>query len=281
MKVFAALHGLGRDYEPIKTITESKMDSCPTPTFEDIIPRFTSYDDRLRSYASQSTITPRLAFYTDRDRNQYYRSRGRNQGRERGSFSTRGRGFHQHVGSSTSSSVSSVDSDMPVCQICGRLGHNVLRCWHKFDNIYQHDDMPSALAALRITDVSNSLGLEWFPDSAATAHVTSSPCHLQHAQAYTGSDAIMVGNGEFLPITHTGSTSLTSTSGKIPPNDVLVSPDIAKSLISVSKMTKDFPCSVDFDCDYVRVIDKETKRLLFQGNHSNGLYALPSSSPQA
>ena len=38
MKVFAALHGLGRDYEPIKTTIEKSMDASPTPTFEDIIP---------------------------------------------------------------------------------------------------------------------------------------------------------------------------------------------------------------------------------------------------
>ena len=33
MKVFAALHGLSRDYEPIKTTIESSMDASPTPTF--------------------------------------------------------------------------------------------------------------------------------------------------------------------------------------------------------------------------------------------------------
>ena len=90
----------------------------------------------------------------------------------------------------------------------------------------------------------------------------------------------MVGNGEYLPITHTGSTSLASTSGMIPVSDVLVCPKIAKSLLSVSKITSDYPCSVDFDCDNVRIYDKATKRLLLQGPHTSGLYSLQSSPPQ-
>ena len=89
----------------------------------------------------------------------------------------------------------------------------------------------------------------------------------------------MVGNGEYLPITHTGSTSLASMSGTIPVSDVLVCPKIAKSLLYVSKITSDYPCSVDFDYDNVHIYDKATKRLLLQGPHTSGLYSLRSSSP--
>uniref|UniRef100_A0A0D3AZ04 Uncharacterized protein n=1 Tax=Brassica oleracea var. oleracea TaxID=109376 RepID=A0A0D3AZ04_BRAOL len=49
-----------------------------------------------------------------------------------------------------------------------------------------------------------------------------------------GSDSVMVGNGEYLPITHTGATSRASTSGNLILNDVLVCPKIAKPLLSVS-----------------------------------------------
>lgn len=69
----------------------------------------------------------------------------------------------------------------------------------------------------------------------------------------------MVGKGEFLPITHTGPANIASSSGKLPLKDVLVCPNIAKSLLSVSKFTKDYPCGFDFDCDNVRVYDKGTK----------------------
>ena len=276
MKVFAALHGLNRDYEPIKTTIESSMDSFPTPTFEEVVPRLTSYDDHLQSYASQSSVTPHLVLYSNRGRGTSHRGRGRG----RGNYSTRGRGFHQHLSPSSNSSVSSESEARPVCQICGRVGHHALKCWHRFDNTYQTEDVHNALAALRITDVTNSTGHEWFPDSGATSHVTNSPHHLQYSQAYTGSDSVMVGNGEFLPITHTGSASIATTSGTLPLTDVLVCPDIAKLLMSVSEVTVDYPCAFVFDCDDVRVFDKGTKQLLLRGSRNKGLYNLPEFPQQ-
>ena len=254
------------------------MGSFLTPTFEEIVPRLTSYDDRLQSYTNESSVTPHLAFYSNRGRGNYYRGNSyRGRGRDRGNYSTRGRGFHQHLSPSSNSSASFVISETdsrPVCQICGRVGHQALKCWHRFDNSYQMEDMHNALAALRITDVTNSPGHEWFPDSGATSHVTSSPHNLQYSQAYTGSDSVMVGNGEFLPITHTGSTFIATSSGTLPLTDVLVCPNIAKSLMSVSKATVDSPCAFVFDCDDVRVFDKETKQLLLRGSK------LPQSPPQ-
>ena len=149
-----------------------------------------------------------------------------------------------------------------------------MKCWHRFDNSYQYEDLPMALATMRITDVTDHQGHEWIPDSATSAHVTNSRQVLQHSQPYHGSDSIMVADGNFLPITHTGSGSITSSSGKIPLKEVIVCPDIAKSLLSVSKLTSDYPCSVEFDADSVRINDKATKKLLAMGRTRDGLYCL-------
>ena len=65
-----------------------------------------------------------------------------------------------------------------------------------------------ALATMRITDVTDHHGHEWIPDSAASAHVTNNRQVLQQSQPYHGSDSIMVADGNFLPITHTGSGSI-------------------------------------------------------------------------
>jgi len=127
---------------------------------------------------------------------------------------------------------------------------------------------------MRITDVTDQHGNEWLPDSAATAHVTNSPRSLQQSQPYHGTDAIMVDDGNYLPITHTGSTNLASSSGTVPLTDVLVCPSITKSLLSMSKLTQDFPCTVEFEYDGVRVNDKATKKLLLMGSNRDGLYCL-------
>lgn len=284
MKIFAALLGLGREYEPIKTSIEGTMDGIRDPTFDDVVPRLKSFEDRLKGYSADTGVTtgvtPHLAFNSTRGRPYFSRNRGRGRG-GRDFFSTKGRGFPQHLSSATSSSRSSVSSEAesrPVCQICGKTGHIALKCWHRFN---PYEDVHNALAAMRIGEIQDTQGHEWFPDTGASAHITNSPSHLQNAQAYLGSDSVMVGNGEFLPITHTGSASICSSSGNLPLKDVLVCPNIAKPLLSVSKFTKDYPCAFDFDCNNVFVYDKATKKVLLRGRNTNGLYKLRGSQFQA
>jgi len=178
MKIFAALQGLGKDYEPLITSIEGAVDMMPNPTLEDLVPRLHSYDARTQRYNLSTDVSPHLAFNTQRSNFQanYCNSRGRAQSnrrfganRGRGGFSTRGRGFHQQLSSSGSQSGSSVSSmssdDRPSCQICGRFGHTALHCWHRFNNSYQEDEIPAALAAMRITDVSDHSGADWFAGS--------------------------------------------------------------------------------------------------------------------
>jgi len=182
MKIFAALNGLGREYEPIKTTIENSMDALPGPSLEDVIPKLTGYDDRLQGYLEETAVSPHVAFNLttsdDSNASGYFNAYNRGKGksnRGRNSFSTRGRGFHQQISSTNSSSGSQSGGTSVVCQICGKMGHPALKCWHRFNNSYQYEELPRALAAMRITDITDQHGNEWLPDSAATAHVTSSP----------------------------------------------------------------------------------------------------------
>ena len=114
----------------------------------------------------------------------------------------------------------------------------------------------------------------WVTDSGATSHITNSTAQLQEAQPYSGEDSVIVGNGDFLPITHIGSAVLTSNQGNLPLRDVLVCPSITKSLLSVSKLTSDYPCAIEFDSDGVIIKDKQTRQLLTKGTRHNDLYLL-------
>lgn len=109
MKIFAALQGLGKDYEPLITSIEGAVDLLPNPTLEELSHRLHSYDARIQRYNVSSDVSPHLAFNVERANYQssYYNSRGRGQfnrryggGRSRGFYSTRGRGFHQQLSSS-------------------------------------------------------------------------------------------------------------------------------------------------------------------------------------
>lgn len=84
----------------------------------------------------------------------------------------------------------------------------------------------------------------------------------------------MVGIGDFLPITYVGSIAIPAISGTLPLNDVIVCPQIAHSLFSVSKLTVDYPCEFTFDSKTVYIKDKKTNELLSKGSKHKGLYRL-------
>ena len=90
-------------------------------------------------------------------------------------------------------------------------------------------------------------------------------------QPYTGKEKVVVGNGSSLPITHIGSCSPTPT---LKLNDVLVVPDLTKNLLSVSKLTKDYPLSVSFTNNDFIIQNRHTRQVVASGKHVAGLYIL-------
>lgn len=158
----------------------------------------------------------------------------------------------------------------PTCQICGKYGHPANICYRCFDLHFAVEDHQPHANVL----TTHHTGAEWYPDSGSSHHVTSSAQHLDTSQEYDGTYHVIVGNGDFLPITHVGSASIPTQTGNIPLLDVLVCPEITKSLLSVSKLRDDYPCFVTFDSTNVCILDKATSKVLSQGNKTKGLYRL-------
>ncbi|XP_010456904.1 PREDICTED: uncharacterized protein LOC104738426 [Camelina sativa] len=261
-KIYGALSGLGPEYQSIDTYVENSMDQFLGTTFEDVEFKLINIENKLLKYSKTPAVSPHLAFHTGREYSNRGcgQSNGRNEGyRGCGSYSTCGRGFHQQINTS-----------------------NSVKCYKRFDHAYQSEELHNALAAMRITDQSGPPGHEWYPDSGATAHITNNVETLQSAQPYTGNDRVIVGNGDFLPITHIGSLPLQTLQGTfLPLKDVLVCPQMAKSLMSVSKLCDDYPCSVKFDSDGVLVKDKRTKLHLAQRKRDKDIYKLENHQLQA
>uniref|UniRef100_A0A453KX44 Integrase catalytic domain-containing protein n=1 Tax=Aegilops tauschii subsp. strangulata TaxID=200361 RepID=A0A453KX44_AEGTS len=82
--------------------------------------------------------------------------------------------------------------------------------------------------------------------------------------------SILVDNGHHLPVTATGSVTLQPHDFCL--TDVLVSPNVVTSLISVRRFTKDNSCSVEFyPCGFL-VKDLRTRRVLMISVNNGDLY---------
>lgn len=267
--IYGALSGLGKEYEAICTVIEHSMDVVPEMSFEDAVFKLVTFEDKLKAYNQATEVNPHMAFnvgrgYSNNRGRGGYNHRGGYRGRGNNSYSTRGRGFQQQFsgnrGRDNSSSGPGSNSTRPTCQICGKYGHSAARCYSRYDQDYTvPENVHNAFTTMKLSDQEQSAGLDWYPDSAASAHITNSSSQLSSSEPYLGNDQVIVGNGDYLPITHIGSVALHTTQGNLPLEDVFVCPGITKSLLSVSKLTKDYPCEITFDCDSVFVKDKQTK----------------------
>jgi hypothetical protein len=85
---------------------------------------------------------------------------------------------------------------------------------------------------------------EWYFDSGATHHMTSDAGILTSTPTSSFPPNIIVGNGHLLPVTTTGAAHLPHD---LHLNNVLVSPNLIKNLISVRQFTSDNNCYVEFD----------------------------------
>lgn len=91
----------------------------------------------------------------------------------------------------------------------------------------------------------------------------------------------MVGNGQTLPITHIGQATIGTGVSSIKINDVLLVPDIKKNLLSVSKLTTDFPFTFEFDGLGFVINDMTTNQIVAKRCKRDGLYALDGGGPFA
>jgi histone deacetylase 1/2 len=115
---------------------------------------------------------------------------------------------------------------------------------------------------------------DWYFDTGASAHMSSSPGILAHPQPLTVPASITVGNGAKLPVTHTASAVIPTSSSPLRLNDVLVSPPLVKNLISVKKLTRDNNISIEFDPTGFSIKDLPTREVKLRCDSPGDLYPL-------
>ncbi|RVX04050.1 Retrovirus-related Pol polyprotein from transposon TNT 1-94 [Vitis vinifera] len=175
-------------------------------------------------------------------------------------------------------------SEKPQCQLCGKFGHTVQICYHRFDISYQSSQSsntspsnagnPNSIPAM-VASSNNLADDTWYLDSGASHHLTQSVGNLTSSSPYTGTDKVTIGNGKHLSISNTGSHRLLSDSRSFHLKKVFHVPFISANLISVAKFCSDNNALIEFRSNSFFVKDLHTKKVLAQGKLENGLYRFP------
>lgn len=249
------LRGLGPDYRPFTRNIEARLASV---SYDDLLGLLLSEELQLQS---AEPIVPALAHLNTSG----YRggpSRGRGRG-GRGSYSSSaGRGS----GSNTNSTSS------PVCYNCGGQGHLANVCPSPRYN--RHNPRPVS----HHTSSPTATPQPWIVDSGATHHLTSELDNLALHSEYSGTDEVTLTNGKTLPISHTGSASLSLDSNRFSLRNILHVPNANSNLISVRQFALSNGVSLEFFPHCFVIKDLQSKQILHRGHVKDGLYVLASAS---
>lgn len=118
-------------------------------------------------------------------------------------------------------------------------------------------------------------------DTGASAHMFNNPGNLRSIHPTSSSSQIVVGNGNLLPITHTGTGSIITSTSPIELRNVLLSPSLIKNLLSVRQLTRENPVSVEFDSFGFSIKDIRTGTAILRCDSDGDLYHVSTGSPHA
>jgi hypothetical protein len=150
---------------------------------------------------------------------------------------------------------------MIPCQVCGKVGHLALDCWHRFDESYTSEVNRSASTATDNYDIDTN----WYTDSAATDHIIGKLDKLTTKEKYNGINKIVAANG---------------TGMDIHVNNVLHVPSASKNLIYVHQFFTDNNASLEYFINCFLIKDLDTRKVLLRGQCRDGLYPIPRSGRQ-
>jgi len=160
------------------------------------------------------------------------------------------------------------------CQICGKLNHIALDCFHRMDYAFQGRRPPTQLHAMVSHTNAAYEDQEWYADSAANAHITHDLENLQIQQPFQNKEAVAVGNGTALTIANTGSATLHSSQSPFHLHNILHCPNVAANLVSIQRFCLDNDCYFILTSTHYYIIDLQTQTLLLEGKSENGMYPL-------
>uniref|UniRef100_A0A2N9G312 eRF1 domain-containing protein n=1 Tax=Fagus sylvatica TaxID=28930 RepID=A0A2N9G312_FAGSY len=153
------LAGLGPDFDSL--VTSVKTQFHPVP-LEDIYGHLLSHELRLSHNQPSVDLSNASANFVNKGTSNHS---GRSGGRSSSNFSSnRGRSnWNNQRGRGRGRPNFSNTSNRPVCQVCHKIGHVALQCYHRFNNTYTMDNTPQMQALLATPQ--QAVDPNWYPDS--------------------------------------------------------------------------------------------------------------------
>ena len=116
----------------------------------------------------------------------------------------------------------------PICQVCTCVGHSSTVCHYRFDRPFQTPTSPPAAyfcdldgsvvdyePSAFMVDTCPNFGVSkpaiWYADISASHHIVSNSKAISDAHPYSGTNALMVGNGKKLSIHNIGFSVLSTS----------------------------------------------------------------------
>nr|GEX20429.1 hypothetical protein [Tanacetum cinerariifolium] len=115
---------------------------------------------------------------------------------------------------------------------------------------------------------------QWYMDTEATSHLSSHTGNLQTSSLNCNFHSIIVGNGSSIHVTHSGHVQIPNPYHHLHLRNVLVTPNIIKTLVSVRKFTTGNNFSIDFDPYGFTVRDYHTRQTRLRCDSTGDLYPL-------
>jgi len=142
-------------------------------------------------------------------------------------------------------------------------------------NDYNTNDVAHAMQQVNMS----SNDPNWYMDTGASSHLTYDPSKISTPLSFSPVKSIFVGNGNPIPIVGSGHNHHTTPNRTYNLNNIFLTPEIIKNLLSVRKFTIDNQTIVAFDPYGFSINDLKTGALLSRHNSSGELY--PFTTPSA
>ncbi|GJZ81747.1 hypothetical protein Tco_0646741 [Tanacetum coccineum] len=139
--------------------------------------------------------------------------------------------------------------------------------------------LPQAFNTMTLRDPTDA---NWNMDTGASSHLNSNATNLSTLFNSCMYPSVLVGDGKSIPVTNTGHSTLPTPYRPLHLNNVLITPNIVKNLISVRQFVRDNKCTIEFDEFGFSVKDYWTRQILLRCDSTGDLYPVTNpTTPQA